>query len=442
MAPSSPLFCLACGTANQRKAMLCGACGQPLAKSAADTAFVSEDTVSASPALLAGRYRIIDTVGKGGSGAVYKAADVHRHDSLVAIKSANLSGLSPQDVLEATVALHREARLLSGLTHPNLPRVYEHFTDGEHWYLTMDLIEGETLEAYLNRTQDGYLPVEEVLEIGVQLCDVLNYLHTRQPPIIFHEVKPATIMHTPGGQLYLINFGIARHFTPGQARDMNAPGTADYAASEQDSRAQAMVQADISSLGATLHYLLTGKDPSESTSSKAAPDGQDRQEATLLEHFFMQMIKQDADKRPESMNVVKRVLLQIQLVGLLYEREALLGGSVPSRVLPARRAPQRPESAILSFIGKALCSIGIHQGEWTRIGKVNCQQTLTCIFCGKPQFWERHNWSSQWEYVKEGSCETRVTCLDCGKTKSGYMQHEVPKHSWESRCKRCGAWLD
>jgi hypothetical protein len=294
-----------------------------------DTVLASEDTVSASPlsvaspALLAGRYLIIDTVGKGGFGAVYKVEDVQRNDSLVAIKSINLSGLSPQEMIEATDTLNREARLLSGLTHPNLPRVYEHFTDGENGYLTMDFIEGETLEEYLNRTEDGYLPVEEVLEIGVQLCDVLDYLYTRQPPIIFHNVKPANIMRTPGGQLYLINFGIARHFTPGQAGDTNAPGTPEYAAPEQDSRVQTTVQSDIYSLGATLRYLLTGKDLSESTSSNAAPDVQDQQAPTLLEHFLMQMLELDADKRPESMKVVKRVLLQMQLAGLLNEREAL-----------------------------------------------------------------------------------------------------------------------
>jgi serine/threonine protein kinase len=311
MAPSSPFFCIACGTANQTQATLCWACGQPLATSIEDTVLTSGDTVPASPlsvaspTLLAGRYHIIDTVGKDGFGAVYKAEDVQRIDSLVAIKSINLSGLSPRQKIEATDTLNREARLLSDLTHPNLPRVYEHFTDGENWYLTMDFIEGETLEESLNRTKDGYLPMEEVLEIGVQLCDVLNYLHTRQPPIIFHDVKPANIMRTPGGQLYLINFGIAHHFTLGQAGDTNAPGTPDYAAPEQYSRAQTTVQSDIYSLGATLRYLLTGKDLSEPTFGNTAPDVQDQQAPTLLEHFFMQMLEVDADKRPESMKVVK-----------------------------------------------------------------------------------------------------------------------------------------
>jgi len=420
---------------------------------------------SVPASLLHHRYHIISKIGQGGFGAVYKAEDVQRNDSIVAIKSINLIGLSPQEMIEATDTLNREARLLSGLDHHNLPRIHDHFIDPEHWYLVMDFIEGETLEEYLGHTRDGYLPVKEVLEIGVQLCTVLHYLHTHQPPIIFRDVKPANIMRTPSGQLYLIDFGIARHFTPGQARDTSALGSPGYAskwpifrrilalprnaAPEQYSKAQTPVQTDIYSLGATLRYLLTGKDLSESTSSNAAPDVQDQQAPTLLEQFFMQMLEVDADKRPESMNMVKRVLLQIQLAGLLYEREALHAGSLPPRVLPARQAPQRPESAILSFIGKALCSIGIHQGEWTRTG---CQLNRYCILCGKPQNRERHNWPpSEWgEYFEDGSCEKRVTCLDCKKTKSVGVEHEDSKHWWGFRsylapgsiCKRCGGSLD
>src|SRR5436190_1709603 len=83
----------------------------------------------------------------------------------------------------ANQAFKREAHLLAGLSHPNLPQIYDQFPEGGHWYLVMDFIEGETLEDHLHKAAGGYLPVEEVLRIGIELCTVLDYLHTRQPPI-------------------------------------------------------------------------------------------------------------------------------------------------------------------------------------------------------------------------------------------------------------------
>src|SRR5712692_11262692 len=129
-----------------------------------------------SNALLAGRYHVISMVSKGAFGAVYKAEDVQRNDALVAIKEINLGGLSSQEVVEATDAFNHKVRLLSGLEHPNLPHIYDHFTDPEHWYLVMDFIEGETLEEYLDSTPGKHLPVAEVLALGMQLCTVLDYL--------------------------------------------------------------------------------------------------------------------------------------------------------------------------------------------------------------------------------------------------------------------------
>ncbi len=316
MIPSSSLFCTACGAANQAQATLCWACGQPLVAAGEDTTLPSQAGSSVSPVLLVGRYRIIGMVGKGGYGAVYKAANVQRNDALVAIKEINLGGLSPRDMIEATDTFNREMLLLSGLEHPSLPRIHDHLTDPEHWYLVMDFIEGETLEEYLESTKDKHLPVDEVLDIGIQLCTVLHYLHTRQPPIIFRDVKPANIMRTPSGQLYLIDFGIARRFRPGQKRDTTVPGSPGYAPPEQYGRAQTTVQSDIYSLGATLRSLLTGKDASEAVLSSASPHVQ--RVPVDLEHLLAQMLELDANKRPASMEVVKRTLQQIRDAHLFY----------------------------------------------------------------------------------------------------------------------------
>jgi hypothetical protein len=149
MRSSSLIYCSVCGAANQAQATQCFACGHLLETPVEDTVPPSPAGLSVSRPLLAGRYRIIALVGEGGFGAVYKAVDLQRDEALVALKQINLSGLRPRDVIEATETFNREVGMLSDLKHPNLPRIYDYFTDAEHWYLAMDFIEGETLEEYL-----------------------------------------------------------------------------------------------------------------------------------------------------------------------------------------------------------------------------------------------------------------------------------------------------
>src|SRR5690242_15228885 len=236
---SSPLYCDSCGAANRPQALYCFACGKSLHIQMGKKFPGSSSTgLLIYNHVLKQRYRIINQVGKGGFGAVYKAADTQFGNRLVAIKEMSQSSLNPQEIAEATSAFKREALLLAGLTHPNLPRIYEQFTDMGRWYLVMDFIEGETLEEHLSKLKDGKLPVEKVPEIGVQLCNVLEYLHMRQPPIIFRDLKPANVMLTVHGHAYLIDFGIARHFKPGQAKDTTALGSTGYAAPDQYGKAQ------------------------------------------------------------------------------------------------------------------------------------------------------------------------------------------------------------
>jgi len=337
MMPSSPLYCDACGAANQTQATLCWACGQLLAASTEERQDTSATSTvpahqPAPAALLAGRYRIIRIVGKGGYGAVYQAEDTQRQRALVAIKSINLHGLSSEEVIEATDTFNRETLLLSELQHPNLPRIYDHFTDREHWYLAMDFIAGETLDEYLSKVRRGHLAVETVVDIGIQLCEVLSYLHSQHPPIIFRDVKPANVMRTGTGHVYLIDFGIARRFRPGQKQDTTVLGSPGYAPPEQYGRAQTTVQSDIYSLGATLYFLLTGKEPSEAVFNSALPYVQ--KGPVALQQLLAQMLELDAGKRPASMEVVKRTLRQIQV-------EPVQGRSRQ----PVRSSQQRPAPA-------------------------------------------------------------------------------------------------
>ena len=312
MGSSLPRYCTNCGAANQQQAAFCFACGQSHQAQVDTTPISSATAGSLAPNhLLKERYRIVALIGSGGMGTVYKAEDTLFDGHLVAVKELSQSGLSAQEMIEATTVFKHEAHLLVGLNHPNLPKILDYFADAGRWYLVLDFIEGETLETYLTHRTGGYLPVMEALAIGFQLCTVLDYLHTRQPPIIFRDLKPANVMRTSDGRLYLIDFGIARHFHPGQAKDTMALGSLGYAAPEQYGKAQTTPRSDIFSLGALLYELLTGADPSQAFFQFAPlnlhrqplPDGLE----TLLTH----MLEKDASKRPTSMNVVKQELQRI-----------------------------------------------------------------------------------------------------------------------------------
>jgi serine/threonine protein kinase len=259
----------------------------------------------ATDTLLVGRYHILERIGEGGFGTVYKARDQRKWGKLVAIKEINMAALSAQEKIEVTDSYNREIMLLSKLKHKSLPRIYDQFTDPEHWYIVMDYIEGQTLEDLFARSPKGKLTVKQTARIGIALCDVLSYLHNQQPSIIFRDVKPGNIMLTFWDRLYLIDFGIARRYRSGQARDTGPLGSPGYAAPEQYGRMQTTERTDIYGLGITLQTLLTGKEPLEILQQGMPPDVCIPQK---LQTLISQMIDPDPNKRPYSMNDVKRAL--------------------------------------------------------------------------------------------------------------------------------------
>ncbi len=305
-ASSSPLYCQHCGAENPVGSSACFACQSPLATCEEGGQHVRDE-------LLQERYRILAQVGTGGFGAVYKAVDTLRGDGIVAIKQINLRGLTTQQIIEATDGFHREVRLLSNLKHPNLPAIRDSFTDPQHWYIVMDFIEGENLEAYLKQrssSQPG-LPLDEVFAIGLQLCTVLDYLHTREPAIIFRDLKPSNIMRAPDGRVYLIDFGIARHFVPGKPRDTIPFGSPGYAAPEQYGRSQTTPQADIYSLGALLHQMLTGDDPADTPFHFAPLRLYGPPYLAGVQELLQRMVQVDSSKRPASIAEVKEELQRL-----------------------------------------------------------------------------------------------------------------------------------
>ncbi|WP_374689724.1 serine/threonine protein kinase [Promineifilum sp.] len=206
------------------------------------------------------RYRIVRLVGQGGFGAVYRAWDLSLGQP-VALKENADAGVESQRQFE------REAKLLAGLRHPNLPVVIDHFIiPGQGQYLVMDYVEGKSLSALLVE-RGGRLPEPEVLPWVRQVCDALTYLHTRTPPVIHRDIKPDNIILTGDGRAMLVDFGISKVYDPGGSTTVGAKAvTPGYSPPEQYGRAGTDARSDVYALGATLYTLLTGQVP---------PDGPD-----------------------------------------------------------------------------------------------------------------------------------------------------------------------
>src|SRR6266487_1374556 len=290
-------FCENCGAANVATARFCQYCAAPLPFKYT-TGTLPEQT------LLSGRYKIEERIGQGGMGAVYKASDTRFNNRPIDIKEMSRAGLTPAHVQEAEESFEHEARLLADLLHPNLPRIYDHFTENERSYLVMDFIEGQTLEDYMEKAAGNPIPLEQVLDWGEQICDVLSYLHTHQPPIIFRDLKPSNVMISDSGHVYLIDFGIARVFKPGQSHDTVALGSPGFAAPEQYGKAQSTPRSDIYSLGALLHCLLTGVDPSEQPFFFRPVSEVNAMVSPALEALLQQMLEMNTEMRPASAQAV------------------------------------------------------------------------------------------------------------------------------------------
>lgn len=209
--------------------------------------------------LVDGKYKILSVIGKGGMSVVYMAIN-EKANKTWAVKEIRKDGvLNFEAVKQGLVA---ETEMLKKLDHPNLPSIIDVIEDDETLIIVMDYIEGNSLNKTLE--EYGAQPQEHVIEWAKQLCDVLGYLHSRVPPIIYRDLKPSNIMLKPDGNLSLIDFGTAREFKERNLEDTTCLGTIGYAAPEQfGGQGQTDARTDIYGLGATLHHLLTGCNPSE-----------------------------------------------------------------------------------------------------------------------------------------------------------------------------------
>lgn len=188
-------------------------------------------------------------------GAVYQAKDLKRQ-VICAVKEMSLSMVPPDERPQAIQNFKIEAKMLWGLSHPNIPALYGYFSEAQRYYLVMEYVDGMTLEELLERN-NGPFQERRVLGWARQLCDVLEFLHSQRPPIIFRDLKPGNVMLTRTGRIKLIDFGIARFFRPTISQDTQLLGTPGFAPPEQYGKAQTDERSDIYSLAITLFQLLT-----------------------------------------------------------------------------------------------------------------------------------------------------------------------------------------
>lgn len=205
------------------------------------------------------KYKILNKIGQGGMSTVYLAMN-ERANKPWAIKEVRKDGTADFEIIKQSQIM--ETNLLKKLDHPNLPSIIDVIDQTDSFLIVMDYIEGKPLSEALEQYKS--LPCEDVIEWAKQLCDVLEYLHTRKPPIIYRDMKPANIMLQPDGFVKLIDFGIAREFKEKNIQDTTCLGTRGYAAPEQfGGQGQTDARTDIYCLGATIYHLVTGHNPSE-----------------------------------------------------------------------------------------------------------------------------------------------------------------------------------
>jgi eukaryotic-like serine/threonine-protein kinase len=314
--------------------------------------------------ILQGRYRIVRQLGQGGMGAVYEAID-QRLDTTVALKETLFADERLRKQFE------REARLLARLHHPALPRVSDHFSEGDGQFLVMQFIPGDDLAEKMARKR-GAFPADQVLTWADQLLDALDYLHTQDPQIVHRDIKPQNLKLTPRGQIILLDFGLAK----GQAGDISRVTTSasifgytpNYAPLEQIQGLGTDARSDLYSLGATVYHLMTGvKPPDALTRAAAVVNGQPDplQLASVanpavspdIDAFLAKAMAQNRDQRYSSAadmqkdlhsgNRVSTVVDRGEAQTVLFPQAASNTVAIPTETVAARRTVPAGETTVV-----------------------------------------------------------------------------------------------
>jgi len=265
--------------------------------------------------ILCNKYEVLKVIAEGGLGIVYLVKDLHLN-KLAAVKVSR----NPENPGAREFAF-REMEVLKGLSHSALPGILDFFEEKENICLVMEYVEGITLEQYLRKF--GRVEVSLAVKWAVELAEVLQYLHTCNPPVIYRDLKPANIMIQPDGKLKLIDFGAAFVTSYGQKGEQMMIGTPGYSAPEQWQSGNAGKTSDVYGLGAVLHEMLTGIGPGQFFKERRPVREYDRSISRELEKVITTCLRKRQTERYQSMEQLKKALLNSEKRG--KKKEWLFG---------------------------------------------------------------------------------------------------------------------
>jgi len=274
--------------------------------------------------VLRDRYEIVDLIGQGGMGAVYKADDLRLRGRVCAVKEVLPEMISaPGMEAQAHDQFYREASTLARLDHPNLPKVSDYFAESGREYLVMDFIPGHDLRQLLEeaRRKDSFLEEQTVLGWIAQLCDSVSYLHTQEPAVLHRDIKPSNVKLTPRGIIKLVDFGLVKLLQPDESRTVTVVqgrGTVAYTPLEQygGDTGHTDIRSDIYSLGATLYHLLTGQPPADAKQrflkpgTLVPPRDLNPRISPHTERLILAAIAQHPDDRPPTVEAWRSQLIE------------------------------------------------------------------------------------------------------------------------------------
>jgi tetratricopeptide (TPR) repeat protein len=339
--------------------------------------------------ILDGKFKIVQVLGEGGMGTVYKVEQVGKPGYFRAVKELLISPNTAADERKSAIErFDKEIDLLFNLKHPRIPSLILSFQERGNYYFVMEFVPGRSLEKIL---EDSKAPLDEdqVITWMMQVCEALSYIHSRTPPIILRDLKPGNVMVTPDGNVQLIDFGIARKFDPNKRTNTENLGTISYASPEHlgsitapgqkrsaqnpGKLVQTDARSDIYSLGATMYHLLTNQEPdpiqTPTTGSILAKNPRLRavqignRVVCPVEQVIIKAMQQDPAKRFQSADAMRVAL-----------RQCLANGAAPATV---QIQAISPNATIIVPMGELICpKCGYHNRPGAKFCKRDGQPLI------------------------------------------------------------------
>src|SRR6266568_4020221 len=301
-----------------------GSAGQATSSTTAGGTHTTSGSLAPGGHLQGSRYVIKKILGQGGMGAAVLANDMRVAGKPVVIKELISDNTDPTQLNEDVKNFEREVETLAYIDHPLVPTVTDHFQEGSHYFMVQEFVDGENLEDRLDRTNQP-LPEQDALTYASQVLDILDYLEQQKPPIVHRDIKPANIIiGSKDKRAHLVDFGIARADTARNVKrkQTSALGTPGYAPPEQY-QGNADPRSDLYALAATLHHLLTNRDPRNHPPFSYPPvRAFNAQLSPEIERILMRALNNDINQRYQSAAMMKQ-----DIDDLLLHRFGVMGNA-------------------------------------------------------------------------------------------------------------------